>query len=47
MTLLFFDIATRDILQKREVKGYAEGFGLRNYWARTVYNIIKRTKIYK
>ena len=45
--LVVFDIATRDILQKREVKGYAEGFGLRNYWARTVYNIIKRTKIYK
>ena len=45
--IVTFDIATREILQEREVIGVAEGFGLRNYWARTVYNVIKRTKLYK
>ena len=45
--IVVFDIATRKILQEREVIGVAEGFGLRNYWARTVYNVIKRTKLYK
>ena len=45
--LIQFDIATRDILYSREVKGEAGGFGLRNYWAASVYNVIKRTKIYK
>ena len=45
--IVVFDIATRKILQEREVIGVAEGFGLRNYWARTVYNVIKKTKLYK
>lgn len=45
--VVVFDIATRKILQEKEVMGYAEGFGLRNYWARTVYNIIRKTKLYK
>lgn len=38
-----FDIATREILTQKEVKGKTGGFGLRNYWARTVYNVINPT----
>ena len=45
--VVLFDIATREILQKKEAVGDAEGFGLRNYWARTVYNVIKRAKLYR
>lgn len=45
--IVVFDIATRKILQEKEVIGEAGGFGLRNYWARTVYNIIEKTKLYK
>lgn len=42
--LITFDIATREILTRKEVKGKAGGFGLRNFWARSVYNVIKSTK---
>ena len=45
--MVLFDIATRDILKKKEVVGDAEGFGLRNYWARSVYNVLRKTKMYK
>lgn len=38
--LILFDIATREILSTKDVYGIAGGFGLRNYWARSVYNII-------
>ena len=44
--LITFDISTREILSKREVSGKAGGFGLRNYWAGSVYNIIKSIKLY-
>lgn len=44
--LITFDIATRDILSKREVTGKAGGFGLRNYWAGSVYNVIKSVRLY-
>ncbi len=36
-----FDIATRKVLGSREYTGKARGFGLRNYWAGSVYDIIK------
>lgn len=39
--VVFFDIATRDILSVRTVTGKAGGFGLRNYWARTLFNILR------
>ncbi|MBQ9138396.1 MAG: hypothetical protein IJX65_07165 [Alistipes sp.] len=42
--LIEFDIATRQILNQREVVGKARGFGLRNYWAYSVYHIIWTTK---
>lgn len=38
--LVVFDIATRDIITQKLVVGKARGFGLRNYWAHTIYNII-------
>lgn len=38
--LVVFDIATREISEQMEVQGKTGGFGLRNYWARTVYNVI-------
>lgn len=41
-----FDIATREIIIQKEVVTKALGFGLRNYWARTVYNAIKQTRVY-
>lgn len=37
----FFDIETRNIIDVWEGKGKAQGFGLRNYWARSVYNMMK------
>ena len=43
-SVVIFDIATRDIVAEMEVGGYAGGFGLKNYWARTVYNILISTK---
>lgn len=44
--LITFDITTRDILSKREVSGKAGGFGLRNYWAASVYDVIKKERLY-
>lgn len=37
---VFFDIDTRDIITAWHTYGDARGFGLRNYWARSVYNAI-------
>lgn len=44
--LITFDVSTREILSKREVAGKAGGFGLRNYWAGSVYNVIKKERLY-
>ncbi len=43
--LVLFDIASRKIIAQREVVGKARGFGLRNYWAGSVYDVIKNTTI--
>lgn len=46
---VFFDIATREIVEKWEASGSAGGFGLRNYWAKSVYNTLRTphfTKLY-
>ena len=43
--VVMFDIASRDIVYCKEVDGKASGFGLRNFWAFSVYHIIKTTKI--
>lgn len=44
--LVLFDIYTREILCQKEVVGKARGFGLRNFWAGSVYNIIRTTRIH-
>ena len=39
--VVFFDIATREVNSVEEVSGLAKGAGLRNYWARTILNVMK------
>ena len=45
--VVLFDIATREIIAQEEVAGYAGGFGLRNFWARSVYNVLQSTRYKK
>ena len=40
--VVLFDIATREILKEGEFIGKAKGFGLRNYWARSIYYLTKK-----
>jgi hypothetical protein len=40
-SIVYFDIASRDVLYRRPVSGEAGGFGLRNYWAGALYRILK------
>lgn len=40
MWVTFFDIDTKRVLMARKMTGKAGGFGFRNYWARTIYNVI-------
>ena len=42
--LVIFDISTRNILYIKEVVGEASGFGLRNYWAGSIYDILRHEK---
>jgi hypothetical protein len=37
----FFDIASHDIIDCQRMTGKAAGFGFRNYWAGSVYNVMK------
>lgn len=37
----FFDIATHDIIDCQKMTAKAAGFGFRNYWAGSVYNVMK------
>lgn len=37
-----FDIKTKKVLSVKEVSGDAKGFGLRNFWARTVHNAFNK-----
>ncbi|MBN1416854.1 MAG: hypothetical protein JW973_17280 [Bacteroidales bacterium] len=39
--VVFFDIATKEIIDSRRMEGKAGGFGFRNYWAGSVYNVMK------
>ena len=39
--VVFFDIPTRKLLATYRMSGKAGGFGLRNYWARSVYEVLK------
>jgi hypothetical protein len=40
--VVFFDEATKEIIYSRKVTGNAGGFGVRNYWAASIANILKR-----
>lgn len=39
--VIFFDVPTRKLLAVYRMSGKAGGFGLRNYWARSVYEVLK------
>lgn len=39
--VVFFDIKTRNIIDSWNADGKARGFGLRNFWAYSVYNVLK------
>ncbi len=45
----FFDIATKKVLFKEHLFGKPGGIGIRNYWARTIYNMLNQIdhSIYK
>jgi hypothetical protein len=40
--VVFFDEATKEIIYSRKVTGKGGGFGVRNYWAASIYNILKK-----
>ena len=40
--VVFFDLATREIVLSKWVAGKAGGFGLRNYWAGSVYRVLSK-----
>jgi hypothetical protein len=40
--VVFFDENTKEIIYSRKVTGNAGGFGVRNYWAASIANILKR-----
>lgn len=42
--VVVFDIATKKIIECRQFTESAQGFGLRNYWARSVYNTLGQIK---
>lgn len=41
MWVTFFDMNSREVLLTKRMKGKAGGFGLRNYWAKSYYNVLK------
>lgn len=43
--LVVFDIASREILSQKEVIGKAKGFGLRNYWAGSIYSVLRNYNV--
>ncbi|MBR1994432.1 MAG: hypothetical protein IJ990_02690 [Alistipes sp.] len=43
--VVLFDVATRTILHLSEASARSHGIGLRNYWANTIYNVIKTSEI--
>ncbi len=44
MWVTFFDIESRKVLFADKLSGKAGGFGFRNYWAKTYYNVIKEVE---
>jgi len=45
--VVIFDAKSKKVLFSNKMSGEAGGFGFRNYWARTVYNILEDIKDYK
>lgn len=39
--VVYFDVASREVLSFRQIIGKAGGFGLRNYWAGALLNALK------
>lgn len=39
--VVLFDIASREVLYHKSMQGKAGGFGLRNFWAGALYNVLK------
>ena len=42
---VMFDVASRRVLLQTEITTRSRGFGLRNFWAYTVYNAIKQLRM--
>lgn len=42
--IVFFDTANKQVLEVRDGKGKARGFGLRNYWAHSMLEALKKAK---
>lgn len=40
--VMFFDRSNGDIIYSQRVSGRAGGFGLRNYWARSLYDVLNK-----
>jgi hypothetical protein len=45
MILAFYDIKTRKVLFTESMSGKAQGFGFRNYWAYSVYDVLRQIKL--
>ncbi len=41
MWITFFNIETKEVLLSKKMNGKAGGFGIRNYWAKSFYNVMK------
>lgn len=41
MWVVFFDIESKQILLTKNMSGKPQGFGFRNYWVRTVYDVMR------
>lgn len=44
ISVTFFNTKTNKVLFTKQMNSMASGFGLRNFWAKPVYNIMKRCK---
>jgi len=44
MWVVFFDIKTNKILMAQYMSAKPMGFGVKNYWVRTVYNVLQECK---
>lgn len=44
MWATFFDISTKQVLYAEKMSGETGGFGFRNYWVKSVYNVLKEIR---